>query len=487
MKPSRDRPTPWLASIYPAAFAAGYVLISFSTTPTPVGGLWRPLLAAIVIAAAVSVLFGLAFRNRSIGALVASIVVLLLAAPWLALVLSVIAAPFWLGIGVLRRRRAGQTIAPVTSRLPVIAVMFALVTAVTAIPAAFASLNLDRPASTAAAAGERTLPNIYALLLDGYPRSDVLEAELGMDNRPFEEELEGLDFEVAADSQSNYTSTWASLTALFHGRYLHELPELTPFPRDQAEQFYALMRSMNRGGILDELRAAGYRVATVPPPFESASLFTADEVRPTGHMTSFELSLIQHSPIIGVLLAIAPDTVLDQQRQRVESALHDLEAIATEPSDRPVFAFVHVLSPHAPIVFDADGELPPLPSCFPQQCSLWEIASADQWRMLPAQIDQLNRRVIDTLESVVGSDPDAVVLVMSDHGVQRPGGDLATMLKNFTALRAPGASGLLGDRPHTVNILAAIAQQYAGIPATRRDYEGWVSAPEHPLTMQPAP
>lgn len=72
-------------------------------------------------------------------------------------------------------------------------------------------------------------PNIYVILLHGYPRRDVLERYLDFDNSEFEESLTALGFDVATDSRSNFSATWATLASMFHGAYLHDIDSLNPF------------------------------------------------------------------------------------------------------------------------------------------------------------------------------------------------------------------------------------------------------------------
>ena len=50
-------------------------------------------------------------------------------------------------------------------------------------------------------------PNIYILLLDGYPRADTLAERYDFDNRPFLEELRDRGFDVAERSRTNYMFT----------------------------------------------------------------------------------------------------------------------------------------------------------------------------------------------------------------------------------------------------------------------------------------
>lgn len=98
-----SRARPLLTILHPAAFAAGYVLLSFANLPTPAMRLWRPLAIAIVGALILSIGLGLLVRNRALGALLATIIVLALSAWWLLLTVTVIALA-WIGLVTALRR-----------------------------------------------------------------------------------------------------------------------------------------------------------------------------------------------------------------------------------------------------------------------------------------------------------------------------------------------------------------------------------------------
>ncbi|HEX7067191.1 MAG TPA: hypothetical protein VF295_03235, partial [Candidatus Limnocylindria bacterium] len=280
-----------------------------------------------------------------------------------------------------------------------------------------------------------------------------------------------------------YTATWATLASLFHGEYLDAIPELTPFPADATQQYTVLMRAIADGEQLAALRQRGYEIVTIPPPFGAAALLSADRTIDGGQMTSFELSLLQHSPLLSWVHAFDPDFVLDQQRDRISSDLRSLTKVAAEARDRPVFLWAHLLNPHAPILYNADGSAAALPACFPDDCSLWAFARETEWDRLPGQVESINRLVLDALEDVVQADPDAIVVVMSDHGHRAPDRPEADLLANFLAVRMP-ATGLPADVT-PVDLLAAISSAAFDTSFEPHPYRAWISDAEAPLTMHP--
>lgn len=471
-----------LARFSAAGFLAAYVLVSFSATPNPMLALWRPLLVAVALGIALQLVATAILRDGARAAFAASIVALLATAAWVPLAVVVVAAA-WLGIVRWRRRRRAERDLPLTARglavpLGVFALAFAIVAAMPVAGWAWTAGGVSqREPRGEAAAGT---PDIVVLLVDGYPRSDALLAQWGYDNSAFEAALEAQGFRVAAHSRSNYTSTWASLASLFGGAYLDTLPGLQPAPADPAEQYRRVMLALSGGPMLNALREDGYEIVTIPSPFESATLTGADRILAPPQLTSFELSLVQHSLVGRVVLGLAPGVAFDQHRDRVADTLRLLTDELARASSVPRFVFAHLLAPHAPIVYRADGSPANPSACFPD-CSLYGLTTAADWDGIPGQVAAVNRLVLATLESVVAADPQAIVIVVSDHGHRLPGTEVANAFRNFFAARVPGNPDLFGDEVTPVTLIPRLR----GLAPAAVPYRGWVSADLEPLSLTP--
>jgi hypothetical protein len=86
------------------------------------------------------------------------------------------------------------------------------------------------------------------------------------------------------------------------------------------------------------------------------------------------------------------------------------------------------------------------------------------------------------LASVVGEDPGAVVIVMSDHGSARTGAAPVNAFRNFFAARVPGGEVEYEDDVTPLTVLARLTD----LPYTHGDpYRGWFSTGLQPLTLTP--
>lgn len=202
-------------------------------------------------------------------------------------------------------------------------------------------------------------PDIYLILLDAYTRSDILKNDLNYDNSDFLQQLRDMGFYVVDCSQSNYPATNLSVTSLFYANY-HEVPTLTP-----------LYSSL----VIETVRSLGYKVIT----FENRSRGHFDiledvrlsrnqmalgQIDMTGGLSEFEMMLLKTSALriiydMPQLIPGLDENVLQKAEyyehyQQVYFILSKLKQLPEE--DGPKFVFAHILVPHPPFIFTADGQ-----------------------------------------------------------------------------------------------------------------------------------
>ena len=477
--------TGWLLAVFPpTAFGASYILLSFVEFPAPTTDLIRPVL----VVTAFSLLVGtglLALTRQSPWSGVAlSAAVVALSAPFV-FVSVVVAAAGW---ALLRRLPRPCDIAPdeangsrLARAVAIFAGAFLVVGAVVAAPTIVRSSFSSNPADETAIA-ESGSPDVYLLLLDGYPRTDTLASMYGYDNRPFETALERRGFRISAHSHSNYPHTWLTLTSMLNGAYIEDLPGLQPAPSSAMDQYRVLMTALNEAQALHPFRRAGYEIVALPSPFHSVALQTADRTVEGGELSAFEYSLLTHSQLSLLVTEVFPDFLMAQQRMRFDDVLEALGSLAAEEDERPQFIFAHLFSPpHAPLVYGRNGEELPLPDCVPAECALWEFPD-DAWDRLRDQLEYFNGELLSILDRMIASDPSATVILMSDHGSRRDRSNLDEFFHSFFAARTAGPA--FPDDISPVNVLAWIAP---GSGARELEpYRAWMFADEiRPLELTP--
>ncbi len=261
---------------------------------------------------------------------------------------------------------------------------------------------------------DKTRPDIYVIVLDGYARQDVLHKIYNHDNTGFISELETRGFYVASKSHSNYIQTVFTMASFWNYDYLkpwqsaHEYPQYLLQPIQKNRAFH----------LLDEI---GYTSVS----FEGVSSFT--QIKDANVYLSnflpfnkFETLLLVDSPLeplsnmfdLGI-----PIPTYKTHRLRVRYELDTLKEIPASISG-PKIVYAHIVSPHPPFVFDRNGNA--IQSQKPY--SLWDESTyhggqAEYWNGYRNQLVFVNTEIIKTIDAILEkSETPPIIVLMGDHG-----------------------------------------------------------------------
>jgi hypothetical protein len=305
-------------------------------------------------------------------------------------------------------------------------------------------------------------PDVYLIMLDGYPRADTLAADFDLDNEPFLSSMQSMGFEVATNSHSNYVSTVLTLASMFNGEQIRTL--IPQPPSTESGQFRAVTRLINEGENLRRFRQAGYEIVSVPSEYSEGALVNADRVLDSGQITSFEMQLLRTGALPQALGGLEAGWFPEDHRQRIFSTFDRLGDLAAEREASPKLVFAHFLVPHMPLTFAADGSMPSMLSCFPQECSLFSYGDefAKQRKAgMRDQVTWLNRSVeqlVRTIKSTSAEPP--VIVIFSDHGTRFFADDHDEMFRSLFLASTPGRTALFPSDATPVNILTRLLNAY---------------------------
>jgi hypothetical protein len=191
------------------------------------------------------------------------------------------------------------------------------------------------------------LPNIYYIVVDAYARGDVLEEVYELDNGELLSDLVDKGFYVADQSRANYAQTTLSLASSLNFAYLDQALEYLE-PEMQSRILMQIMIQDNK--LVRFLRQHGYAIVEFSSGYDYTGIEHDLYMEP---FTGWSPSQFEEGAIMLTPLSAFSKTWADFRRQRV---LYAFEHIA-EPADdgQPTFVFVHVLVPHWPFLFDAEG------------------------------------------------------------------------------------------------------------------------------------
>ena len=326
-------------------------------------------------------------------------------------------------------------------------------------------LGQGRPFATVATANAEhpDSPDIYLVLLDGYPRADTLERLFDFDNADFIAQLRDRGFEIAGSSRSNYMYTGMSLSSVLHMQYVQEIPGAvgarTPYGA-------SLRTLINHNPVWDELRSRGYLIAANQAPWESvgmrdADLFCGDEIN------DFELYLLRVSLVGHLVDAVYPPFEANQHRDMINQAFDCLGQMSS-PTSSPKFVFTHVGGPHLPVVFTESGAAAGR-DVFGYTKQELKVSGERFASAYAGEIEYLNQRTLEAVDRLLARPDAPIVIVMSDHGSESrlnwtdaSRSDLQERFSNFFAYRTPSRPAVFGAGITPINIFPILLDAYFG-------------------------
>jgi hypothetical protein len=316
------------------------------------------------------------------------------------------------------------------------------------------------------------LPDVYVVILDAYGRSDVLKEMYGFDNSDFLDRLERKGFIVARSSWANYCQTALSLAATLNLRYLDE------FAGDPTHDRRPLRRLIADNPVFRAFGERGYRLVTFASGFDATESFDADlTLAPPGNLRTFQSLMADQTPLW---------LLLGQRSWREPHRLHrarslkvfDELAASSHPSDAPTLTFAHVVAPHPPFVFGADGRDVSAGE------AIYSLGDSEVWCGLPGhdgpddyamryrdQVAYVTDRVERAVERILATSAmPPIILIQGDHGPgshfdsasDRPN-DLGERFGILNACYLPeGGRGRIGQGITPINTMRAVVDECLG-------------------------
>ncbi len=429
---------------YPVAYLAGWNL-GIIDISEPL----RPLLMALAFSGVLQLIFGLTLKDWHRAALLTTLIVALFfsfghVANLLPNARLDVLAWIWLGIflalafPITRFRQARLLTTPI-NLLALALLAFALGSIAQGLiwqsrkggnepdtRALLASLRGEAQAERAAQP-PNPAPDVYFIILDSYERADALQRYYNFDNSAFMQELRKRGFYVAEQSRSNYLTTTYSLSATLNMVYLNDLPHAV---------FAEMVSGLRTNYAMDFLHEQGYQTVYFPSGFGVTDIIEPDvwaapggrpveqtTVRPA--ISQFELLLLQ-TTLGRLLFAPSSDTDLagagisaafnknfDTRRDRLEYAFTHLADYVVDGQSS--FVFAHMVLPHNPYLYDADGN----PLQYDGRTYLLGDKTEPE-RNIKYYTDQLqytNQRVLEVIDRIQRqATTPPVIIIQGDHG-----------------------------------------------------------------------
>lgn len=340
------------------------------------------------------------------------------------------------------------------------------------------------------------VPDIYLIVLDKYTSGAWLKSSYGFDHADFEDSLRTLGYAVPTAARTNYAHTKLVLASLLRGALL---------PHDSLgvgrAAYDALTDRIMDAPLWAEARERGYRIVFFPSTFEGTRRLPAADLvlrMPRARRGGWAETFWSHTPLAmarGIRCVVAdcrPATTVATPYpvETIEEIEWKLAQLMTLPdSAGPIFGFLHLLVPHEPYLFDA--------ACAARE-PWWPLSDQpptdpDSLRAAYAtQVRCLDRLLLPVLTHLARRQPAPVVIVTGDHGNGLLAVDvlrgitlehedlteaqLGERFGVFTAMHAPGATGLVPEDVSLVELLPLMRHAAWGeLKPMREDRVFWSS------------
>lgn len=248
-------------------------------------------------------------------------------------------------------------------------------------------------------------PNIYWILCDEYAGSDELSKYYHYDNLPFYNKLREMGFTVSEHSYNWNSSTYRILYNILNMEYNNSIDQETmkkelarpDLPlwnvfRDLGYELYE-MESANKLGLTNLLSKA----ATDSAPK------TADGQTVLGLLLQSSILYRYENQITDYIL---PADSASSDIDAVLSVFDSVENIAQYKLKNPAFVWIYLKSPHAPYLFDQDGNIVPE--------EMWKNRTEKKYYL--NQLIYTTKHLEKMCRAILDADPDSIILLQSDHG-----------------------------------------------------------------------
>lgn len=295
-----------------------------------------------------------------------------------------------------------------------------------------------------------TTPDIWYLVLDGYPSAVSLVDDFGDPETSLAEGLEQLGFSVQPNALVPYSRTVGALSSVLAGRMV--VPAGSTM--DTADMLAAAAIMGGDSTLVEDLGGVGYHTTMIEAGWHLSRCGEQVETCVKSGLIDDMASALVSGSIVPTLFGVDPDigTLMATRR-----TFHELDRLRTQLGDngRPDLVVAHSLAPHPPMLLDAQcRSRPPSPATSGRVLAVPELGRQLIAERAAAFVDQVT--CVDSMvERFVRDLPSGdVVVILGDHGSEILGQAsalpsewtdemLRERLLTLAAIRVPGCDSTI--------------------------------------------
>ena len=304
------------------------------------------------------------------------------------------------------------------------------------------------------------LRDIYYIILDAYASTNTLKEVYNYDNQNYNDYLSEKGFYVATKSQTNYPMSFLSLASSLNLKYVNYLTDVAGVESTDPTIPYHMITDNE---VMNFLKLRGYKYIHFSSDWgPTQNNKHADLNFRFGKLDEFVILLIQTT----ILRLLEKPFIKDLAKSR----LHTFSRLAKVHKIKgPKFIFAHIVSPHPPFLFGANGEPVPDSDLYDPVLNAFKHKEKylNQLIFITKKIEGLVDEILEK------SKIPPIIILQADHGpastfpddISFPRKPTEKMLKErmeiFNAYYLPaGGSDLLYDSITPVNTFRLVFDFY---------------------------
>ena len=279
-------------------------------------------------------------------------------------------------------------------------------------------------------------PDIYFLLFDEYAGTQSLKAKYDFDNK-LDDYLVEKGFNIQPASRSNYNFTVFSLSSILNMSYIRNFHN----PKAATANDYVSCKDLIRDNrVTAFLERSGYDILNFSTfdlkgkPALTEQYFLIETRKIITGKTFFNRIFADIGWHFSSRLKLLSDPKKSflKQINTNQYFLARVKETAAEKSNRPRFIYTHIMLPHGPFFFDRNGNKRDEKVVFKKQ----DYHTPSSYLQ---HVEYTNKFVKNVVDTILGNNPNAVVILMGDHGYrpENPGPHPVHYFNNLNAVYYP--------------------------------------------------
>ena len=246
-------------------------------------------------------------------------------------------------------------------------------------------------------------PDIYHIVLDEYTSDDVLLEDFQFDNSEFLNYLVNSNFSIPHSIFANYPVTEQFLFSTLNMKYFHT---------ENFEEYNRLEtdKRINSNFVMKFLKQNGYSIIVPYSGYGPADKFHESNVNSCSDVLFLKSRFLTELSRTTILNYFVEKQIENERRHIQLCTLSELQNIG-EKHDEPVYVFAHLTIPHAPYLFDKDGN-----PVTPQSNKLKGLQGWQNTDGYLNEIQFINKKMMNIITKILSESDESIIIIQGDTG-----------------------------------------------------------------------